>query len=119
MASNSFLAVDVDVRSFAEPRVDTPFGGQTVNISKAEYIQLKWGASYWHKQFARLSTHREQDVQRLQGLTGFLQACAVAGGTPRDIPAFLPWEMTPGRQAYFGGKPPARRATAITLPDRS
>lgn len=65
MASNSFLTVDVDVRPFAELCVDTPFGGKTVNISKAEYIQLKWEASYWHKQFARLSTHRERDVQRL------------------------------------------------------
>jgi transposase len=81
--------------------------------------------SVWSSQFAAAMFTILLTLEQLWGinarlwLTEFLQACAVAGGTPQDISDFLPWEMTPDRLAHFGGRPPVKRAAAITCPDTS
>jgi transposase len=81
--------------------------------------------SVWSSQFAAAMFTILLTLEQLWGinarlwLTEFLQACAVAGGTPQDISDFLPWEMTPERLAHFGGRPPVTRAAAITCPNTS
>src|SRR6266436_3943063 len=59
-----------------------------------------WSAHFAAMMFSVLQTVLLWDLNPHHWLSAFLQACAESGGqSPRDLSAFLPWQMTPERRA--------------------
>ena len=80
-----------------------------------------WSAHLAAMMFSVLQTVLLWDLNPQHWLSAFFQACAESGSqSPRDLSAFLPWQMTPERREELarpvtGTWPPVARHT----PDRS
>jgi hypothetical protein len=70
-----------------------------------------WSAHLAAMMFSVLQTVLLWDLNPQHWLSAFLQACAEHGGqSPRDLSAFLPWQMAPERRAELA------RPVIATLP---
>lgn len=69
----------------------------------------KWSGELTAKQLTIIETLKIWDINVVQWMREYLQACADhVGKTPPDWQTYLPWHMTKERLSYFGGSPPQR-----------
>ena len=68
----------------------------------------KWSGRLAETMFSILATLKCWNLNGRTWLSGYLDACAAAGGRiPKDIESFLPWNLTPERRAALADLPAA------------